>query len=116
MGQEYKEITEQICSKPGYYFEGDLDIIIEHLQGIITSHPDYCKISMHIETGYGHDGGETEIVFRGTRLETDKEHEAREVFLRELKIKRMEEAEITVKRMEEQDIKEYARLKKKFEK
>lgn len=86
-----------------------INLLKNHKEDLVTK--GYSEIELQAEY-YGHDGGIGEWSIWGTRLETDNEFEIR--------IKNEERAQerqkVLKSKQEQKDLKEYKRLKKKFDK
>lgn len=90
-------------------FDDSLENIIETLNHFKTKYPDYHSLRIDYDR-YDHNG-----VLYGSRLETDKEYDKRQGKEAKQRAWRAKETARVNENKEATDLKEYERLKKKFE-
>jgi hypothetical protein len=108
-----KEIKENVRTLSPYELEGSVNSLIELLECIEKNHPEYSSFKVDWDPGRSknEDG---EFYMHGIRLETDEEFERRKEDEKRTKEGAVLIAAKRKQRKEEKDVKEYARLKKKF--
>ena len=92
--------------------DGSLESVINYLNSIVTKYPNHFDFLLDIEYGSGY----TSINIEAYRFETDDEQHKRIEKSKKQKIYNKKKQEENKIRKEQQELKEFNRLRKKYEK